>query len=137
MRKREKYGTRKSLVRRLWAAIRKTSKLLDSDDPQTVLKATHALATIAAAYRAAYAEMEAEETAKGGPRGKPLPPQIDPYLLWLIKRDVYGLDEPPPPPPEDPREYARVRGIYEVARPTRPEDAPHPALPKGEEDGEA
>lgn len=137
MRKREKYGTRKSLVRRLWAAIRKTSKLLDSDDPQTVLKATHALATIAAAYRAAYAEMEAEEAAKGGPRGKPLPLQIDPHVIWLIKRDVYGLDEPPPPPPEDPREYARARGIYEVARLPHLEDAPHPALPRGEEDGEA
>ncbi len=137
MRKREKYGSRKGLVRRLWAAIRKTSRLLDSEDPQTVLRATHALATIAAAYRAAYAEMEAEEASKGGPRGNPPPAQIDPYTLWIIKRDIYGLEAPPPSPQEDPREASRAGGIYEVARLTPPEDTPHPALPKGEEDGEA
>ncbi|BDG21025.1 hypothetical protein [Thermus thermophilus] len=50
---------------------------------------------------------------------------------------MYGLDEPPPPPPEDPREYARARAVYEVARLPHLEDAPQPALPKGEEDGEA
>lgn len=95
-RPKDRYGTRGALLKRLWTAIKKTSRLLDSEDPQVVLRATHALATIASAYRAAYAEWEEEQARKRGQEAKNPPKQIDPYVLWIIKRDVYGLSDPPP-----------------------------------------
>ncbi|RTH02270.1 hypothetical protein CSW47_11065, partial [Thermus scotoductus] len=80
------YGTRGSLLRKLWKAVKETSKLLDSEDPQVVLRATHALATIAASYRAAYAEWEQERTEKNRQKEKQNRPpltRIDPYIVWL------------------------------------------------------
>lgn len=117
------YGTRGGLLRRLWKAVKKTSKLLDSDDPQVVLRATHALATIAASYRAAYAEWEQERTEKNCQKEKQNRPpltRIDPYIVWLIKRDVYGIEEPPPPLPQDPE------GVYWIKKASADQGLPDP-----------
>lgn len=116
------YGTRGSLLRKLWKAVKKTSKLLDSDDPQVVLRATHALATIAASYRAAYAEWEAERARKAGEAATPKVKQIEPHVLWVIKRDIYGLDIPPPGDGETPSLPEASRSILTV-EPLPPKEA--------------
>jgi hypothetical protein len=46
-RMREKYGSRKALVRRLWSAIRKTAKLLEHEDPPSALVGTQLRAALA------------------------------------------------------------------------------------------
>lgn len=116
------YGTRGSLLRKLWKAVKKTSRLLDSDDPQVVLRATHALATIAASYRAAYAEWEAERARKAGEAATPKVKQIEPHVLWVIKRDIYGLDMPPPESGEPPS-LPETSGTALTVEPLPPNEA--------------
>ncbi|MGC8967999.1 MAG: DNA repair protein RecN [Thermus sp.] len=116
-RRRERYGTRKALTAKLWAGIKRAAKLLDHEDPQVALRAVHALATLASAYRAAYADLEAEEARKGEHVGAPLQ-----AVLWVVKQKVYGLEEPPPADPEA-LAYLQAKGYL-------------PALVEGEARGE-
>jgi hypothetical protein len=136
---REKYGSRKALVRRLWSAIRKTAKLLEHEDPQVALRAAHALATLTPAYRAAYQEMEEEDPAmrrrrEEARRKAEVEAQVRRQaLVWFIANEVYGFGQPLP---EDPK----VRAALVEMGVLSPEEAfpegeakPLPALEGGED----
>jgi hypothetical protein len=126
-RMREKYGSRKALVRRLWSAIRKTAKLLEHEDPQVALRAAHALATLTPAYRAAYQEMEEEDPAikrrreEAQRKSKELVALEGQAIAWMVSNMLFGLERPIP---EDPR----VRALLVQWGHLTPEEA----FPEGE-----
>ncbi|AFV76720.1 hypothetical protein Theos_1697 [Thermus oshimai JL-2] len=108
-RRRELYGTRKALVRKLWSALRRAGKLAQDPDPNVALKGIHALATITGSYLRALEEAEEKEP---GMRPKPpRKPEINREVLALIVREIYGVElggatPPMPPALEAPREGA-------------------------------
>ena len=137
-RMREKYGSRKALVRRLWSAIRKMGKLLEHEDPQVALRAAHALATLTPAYRAAYEAMEEEDPEMRRRQQAAQQAQQEreeirwKAALWMVKSDLYSLE---PPLPEEPE----VRALLVKWGRLSPEEAfpegearPLPALEGGE-----
>ena len=137
-RMREKYGSRKALVRRLWSAIRKMGKLLEHEDPQVALRAAHALATLTPAYRAAYEAMEEEDPEmrrrrEAARRKAEAEAQVRRQaIVWFISNEVYGLGNPLP---EDPKVRAALveMGILSPEEAFPEEEArPLPALEGGE-----
>lgn len=58
--RRGKPGDLEALKRHLWAAVLEASALLDHHDAQVRLRAVHATAQAAAAYRAVYSDSDLE-----------------------------------------------------------------------------
>jgi hypothetical protein len=56
--KRIRTGSLNALKRRVWASVLAAEDLLSHDDPQTRLRAVHAVSQAAACYRAVYADAD-------------------------------------------------------------------------------